>query len=255
LTSKLVEDTGGRGPPDWSEKHRSEPLGSLAPAPIDWRGAEAAAILAKAEALAKDGLRGTKEEKEEVAAGGAAAAAAVSTAPERGEVPCVAAAATAGTMRFNDDNMAIDEDQCAVAVQRFLQRVQQARKASCGEGAICTERLHNQLDPSVQERGFREVQTVKERRSVSFNLSLNCVHEVIPYMEIYGRHPREFVFGRHSEMLPAGDRFGFVGLDESSEVEPDVAEDGSDVDQQELVATCEDRVDDEFSPLCIHKVL
>ena len=29
------------------------------------------------------------------------------------------------------------------------------------------------------------------------------VHEIPPYSEIYGMHPREFVFGKNSEVLPA----------------------------------------------------
>lgn len=36
------------------------------------------------------------------------------------------------------------------------------------------------------------------------------VHEITPYSEIYGLHPREFVFGRHFRMIPAGGDFGFV---------------------------------------------
>jgi hypothetical protein len=47
---------------------------------------------------------------------------------------------------------------------------------------------------------------------VRFNFEAMRVFEVTPYAEIYGEHPREFVFGRDAEMLPAV-LGGFVGRD------------------------------------------
>jgi hypothetical protein len=41
------------------------------------------------------------------------------------------------------------------------------------------------------------------RRRVKFNDLLREVHQITPYSEIYGIHPREFVFDRFSFMLPA----------------------------------------------------
>lgn len=49
-------------------------------------------------------------------------------------------------------------------------------------------------------------------RRVRFNLTACTTHEVTPYSEVYGVHPREFVFDRHFYMVPAGGTFGFVGL-------------------------------------------
>ncbi|CAK0828929.1 unnamed protein product [Prorocentrum cordatum] len=49
-------------------------------------------------------------------------------------------------------------------------------------------------------------------RRVQFDLERVVEHEVVPYCEVYGLHPREFVFDRRFNMVPAGDRFGFVGL-------------------------------------------
>jgi len=46
-------------------------------------------------------------------------------------------------------------------------------------------------------------------KRVRFDLSATSVHEVTPYAEIYGAHPRTFVFDVHSEMIPAA-RGGFV---------------------------------------------
>lgn len=50
------------------------------------------------------------------------------------------------------------------------------------------------------------------RPRVRFNLAACTVHEIVPYGEIYGLHPREFVFDRHFRMVPAHRRCGFVGL-------------------------------------------
>jgi hypothetical protein len=47
-------------------------------------------------------------------------------------------------------------------------------------------------------------------RRVCFDLEANIVHEVQPYEEVYGLHPREFVFGRNFCMIPAGGDYGFV---------------------------------------------
>lgn len=52
----------------------------------------------------------------------------------------------------------------------------------------------------------------ERRHSVSFNLTLNEVHEVIPYAEIFGVHPRDFVFDRHLQVVPSGDQHGFVDV-------------------------------------------
>jgi len=54
-------------------------------------------------------------------------------------------------------------------------------------------------------------------RRVHFDVDVT-VHEIAPYAEIYGAHPREFVFGRNGCMIPA-DPGGFVGL---SEIEDDI---------------------------------
>lgn len=44
---------------------------------------------------------------------------------------------------------------------------------------------------------------VQEGRRVKFDLDANSVHEITPYSEIYGVHPRDFVFGRGFCMIPA----------------------------------------------------
>lgn len=49
-----------------------------------------------------------------------------------------------------------------------------------------------------------------QQTSVRFELEDVDVCEVTPYAEVYGEHPRRFVFGRHSEMLSAVFG-GFVG--------------------------------------------
>mmetsp|Transcript_104234 Transcript_104234/g.336155 ORF Transcript_104234/g.336155 Transcript_104234/m.336155 type:complete len:260 (-) Transcript_104234:99-878(-) len=50
------------------------------------------------------------------------------------------------------------------------------------------------------------------RCRVRFDFASCTTHEVTPYSEIYGLHPREFVFDRDSYLIPAHGSFGFVGL-------------------------------------------
>ena len=52
----------------------------------------------------------------------------------------------------------------------------------------------------------------RRQRKVRFNLRCTTVHHVTPYSEIYGHHPREFVFDANSQMIPAG-LGGFVSLE------------------------------------------
>mmetsp|Transcript_80395 Transcript_80395/g.208926 ORF Transcript_80395/g.208926 Transcript_80395/m.208926 type:complete len:191 (-) Transcript_80395:137-709(-) len=72
------------------------------------------------------------------------------------------------------------------------------------------------------------------RRCVQFNLAAVTVHEVTPYSEIYGRHPREFVFDRHFDMIPAAGRFGFVAV--GAMVGPEEEESDDDDDEPEIAA-------------------
>jgi len=63
-------------------------------------------------------------------------------------------------------------------------------------------------------------------KSVRFDLAATIIHEVIPYAEIYGAHPRTFVFDRNFCMIPAA-RGGFVsaGFNPYSEWEEDTSAD------------------------------
>lgn len=49
------------------------------------------------------------------------------------------------------------------------------------------------------------------RCRVSFDLGANTIHEIPPYGEIYGSHPRTFVFDRHAHKVPASPS-GYVSL-------------------------------------------
>ncbi len=56
--------------------------------------------------------------------------------------------------------------------------------------------------PSASECQAAEVAIpefpVLQRKCVQFNLAATIIHEVIPYAEIYGAHPRTFVFDKDS---------------------------------------------------------
>lgn len=52
----------------------------------------------------------------------------------------------------------------------------------------------------------------KSDRRVRFASEAPIVHEVTAYSEIYGIHPRDFVFDRHAYLVPSGGDFGFVDV-------------------------------------------
>jgi len=93
-------------------------------------------------------------------------------------------------------------------------------RARCGSGCVAS----GSLDSSAG----RVPLSPKGGGRVWFDLSSSTVHEIIPYSEIYGKHPREFVFDRHSCMVPAVGPYGFVGFagtsDEDEEEEAEEAE-------------------------------
>lgn len=195
-TLKLADDAGGRAGADWdkwAEQHHAD-AALITPVAADRRGVGALA----ASALHAETLCGCS-------------ASAEATASEGGSDDC------------SDSGAPVDEDRHAAAVKAFLERVHQSRKAGRGDDGELIGLHDCRSDPAiVRPRGQDERWAhIPEKKAVWFNLGLNSIHEVIPYMEIYGRHPREFVFGRHSEMLPAGDRFGFVGLQEDTSADSD----------------------------------
>lgn len=68
---------------------------------------------------------------------------------------------------------------------------------------------------SAEKPAFEANSPRNSGRSVRFDLGLNAVHAIVPYAEIYGLHPREFVFDRRFHMVPSADKHGFRGLGDS----------------------------------------
>lgn len=67
-----------------------------------------------------------------------------------------------------------------------------------------------------------EAQAIAEARRlcrVRFCEAQDTVIEVTPYSEVYGIHPRLFVFGRNYYMVPSGGQFGFVDLLAAAEID------------------------------------
>lgn len=160
-----------------------------------------------------------------------------------------------GNDTVNDRSAVPDEDRHAAAVRAFLARIQQQSRKAGNVDAFELLRLHGVSNPvggATSETPLDQRQSlVKAKKSVWFNLGLNSVHEHTPYSEIYGRHPREFVFGRNAEMLPAGDRWGFRGLgevngddcEEEESSDSEVEENAEDVYSEHLVQGIEALVD------------
>jgi hypothetical protein len=64
------------------------------------------------------------------------------------------------------------------------------------------------------------------KKRVHFNIASNTVHEITPYAEIYGEHPRTFVFDRDSCRIAAAPG-GFVSLQALHEEDDEDSDDES----------------------------
>lgn len=62
-------------------------------------------------------------------------------------------------------------------------------------------------------------------RSVTFSVAGDAVHEVTPYSEVYGKHPRSFHFGKQMRMLPASMAYIYDPADHADEDSGDSDED------------------------------
>mmetsp|Transcript_93425 Transcript_93425/g.166225 ORF Transcript_93425/g.166225 Transcript_93425/m.166225 type:complete len:152 (-) Transcript_93425:56-511(-) len=86
-------------------------------------------------------------------------------------------------------------------------------RARRGKGKACRGRAAAQckdskveedvLEKPLQTRQLTGTESMPSKRCVSFDLAANEVHEVVPYSEIYGLHPRDFVFGKGYSLIPA----------------------------------------------------
>jgi len=73
---------------------------------------------------------------------------------------------------------------------------------------------------------------------VCFDFRRTTIHEITPYAEIYGLHPREFVFDRHFHMLPSADTHGFVGFADTDDDSKDSESEDVDDDARSWVRIC-----------------
>jgi len=80
-----------------------------------------------------------------------------------------------------------------------------------------TEDDNDDVDGKMEGKDLTTAERSEGKR-VRFNLSATTIHEVTPYAEIYGVHPRTFVFDAESRKIPAA-RGGFCSAP-SVEEEP-----------------------------------
>lgn len=82
--------------------------------------------------------------------------------------------------------------------------------------------------------GVSDVVEKHSRRRVQFNEDSCMVYEITPYAEIYGLHPREFVFGKDYCILPAS-KFARVMDEEDSDSDEDEEFDASEWEEEYLI--------------------
>lgn len=126
------------------------------------------------------------------------------------------------------------EDRAAAAAATLLARVHAGKAASASSGprpaashrgaltvGVCAGKARRacfndaataaNVHEGVYSSEHVAVRACGRGQRVHFDDRATVVHEVEPYAEIYGRHPRLFVFDRNSEMIPAAPG-GFVSL-------------------------------------------
>lgn len=146
----------------------------------------------------------------------ASAAAAVSAAAAAADASAAPPAVVAEEERVAADlaaDAATADEAAAKAARGFLARVQQRKETRWQEAS-----RHAELAALVAADASKALDTnsspavVPESLRVRFDLGASTVHEVTPYSEIYGLHPREFVFGRGFYMMPAAGPYGFTDI-------------------------------------------
>lgn len=108
-------------------------------------------------------------------------------------------------------------DAAAEAARVFLARLQ-AKRGTLRAALPMTPEKKNSIAFVEQPKYSR----------VRFNLDAIENHQITPYSEVYGLHPREFVFGKNFYMLPSGDTFGFVSVCDSFREEDNDSDDSDD---------------------------
>lgn len=79
------------------------------------------------------------------------------------------------------------------------------------EARLLSVQDKNHLHSNVVSRNSQG-DVSKRRRHVTFDDSVVTVHKITAYEEVYGLHPREFVFGRNFCIMPAAGPYGFVDV-------------------------------------------
>lgn len=122
-----------------------------------------------------------------------------------------------GAFLTNDVPQDFCADAAAKAARVFLARLQAKRGA-----------LQSTLPMTPEKRNSLACVEEPKYSRVRFNLNDIEIHQITPYSEVYGLHPREFVFGKNFYMLPSGDTFGFVSVSDSFREEDNESDDSDD---------------------------
>jgi len=113
-------------------------------------------------------------------------------------------------------------DRSAAAAAELLSRLDKAAIAAPASGVSRPRRRAPTTPPSRRFcNGWKEAVPDRDCTLYTkffFDPSTITVHEITPYAEVYGDHPRSFVFNRKGEKVRAAPS-GFVGLEEPEEFE------------------------------------
>jgi len=93
------------------------------------------------------------------------------------------------------------------------------------------------LSEAVQNSSQVDLAETRVRKCVRIDEAALTVHEIAPYAEIYGLHPREFFFDKHYFMVPANGNEMVLGFRKES-TDEDHDSDSEDSDSEWSIEYC-----------------
>jgi len=132
-------------------------------------------------------------------------------------------------------------DAAAAAARAFLERL---RNKGVFVGEDESSMPHVDLDAAIPQHTADNKGLHEDVRRVHFCLDVATLHEITPYSEVYGLHPRDFVFDRDFYMVPAAPG-GYVDFLAAMQCDWPAEEDEEDQEWIEMLEGNDDDSDDE----------
>jgi len=143
--------------------------------------------------------------------------------------------------RQNNDDATLAQLPCPEEEKETISATGAAVSAECDTADVCAA-------VDAPSGTVKLSKSPKEHaRKVAFDMDAVTIHQIPPYAEIYGLHPREFVFDRRYYMIPSVCALTSIGLSAVDKVgaDDDEVEDSDSDSENDVWETFEATIDDE----------